>query len=693
MTTYNTGNPIGSTDARDLYDNAQILDKAVNGTGTYADRFGVARRSLAKMDSDFSAQLADAESDLNVYRADAAVSASQALGYLNTIRTTSYGAYASDPDTDPLGNPPTIGDEYFNTTGNLLKRFNGATWQASDINTANLAAPTGASLVGYTPAGTGAVATTVQSKLRETVSVTDFYANGVSGAKVDPTGVIDSTLGIQAAINTGKHVVFPAGSYKANNLTQSTGFQRFYAHGHVNIIKNANGPLLTASGSYVEFDGLQFIGTGFAGDNVVATGNHPRFINCASYGAAGRALKATGGHVQIIGTCGIYATTDTSATGYDIEIGVSGTATLYHELWGVYTSQATGGILLVDTGTHHIVGGQFGKLTIKYGTSPAGVNGGMTIGARILGDVLVEQSNAVFSGNQFSTVTITFAAGTGQHTLDTSNNLVNSTIVNNGNGNSPIVKSIGSGNPTGIRLQYGQDNYGNPVIRYVSGDIYFENSHLNMANGKALKFADSAGTVRNGISLSSGDDWSIGGFDAGAASGNFMNIIAGSGGMYLVVDGASRVQVTDSYFRPIADGSYNLGSAANRFNTIYATNATISTSDEREKQDIASLDDAEKRVAVTLKGMVKKFRFRDAVKEKGDGARLHVGVIAQEVVAAFQSEGLDAMRYGIICYDEWEAEGAVNHADSGEIVSPAREAGNRYGIRYEELLAFVISAL
>lgn len=48
MTTYNTGSPIGSTDARDLYDNAQNLDTAVNTPElTWTDRLGVVRRSMA----------------------------------------------------------------------------------------------------------------------------------------------------------------------------------------------------------------------------------------------------------------------------------------------------------------------------------------------------------------------------------------------------------------------------------------------------------------------------------------------------------------------------------------------------------------------------------------------------------------------------------------------------------------------
>jgi hypothetical protein len=422
---------------------------------------------------------------------------------------------------------------------------------------------TGSAYVGFEQSGTGATTRTVESKLRDVVSVKDFGAVG--------DGTTDDTVAIQAAINSGYSLVFPAGTYKCANLTQSTNFQRFYAAGNVTLQKNANGPILTSSGSDVEFNGIGFRGESatpsFTGNNFVSSGANLRLINCGSRWAYARAVLATGNHVQIIGTCDLYQTTDSSATGYDIEIGVSGTATLYHELIGVYSSQNTGGIKLIDVGSHTIHGGEFGKLYIAAGTSPAGVNGGKTIGARILGNVTVEISSAIFSANQFGTVTITFALGTSGCSLDQSNSMTAVTVVNNGNGNSPIIKSIGTGSPSGIILQYGQDT-SNSTIRYDADEIYFQDSNVSLANNKAIKFADSTGTYYTGLLLSSGDDWGI-----GANNGaNFTTVNSGSGGVYLGVSAVSIMQAYTGGIRPQTDNSYNCGTSTQRWAQAYATN-------------------------------------------------------------------------------------------------------------------------
>jgi len=128
------------------------------------------------------------------------------------------------------------------------------------------------------------------------------------------------------------------------------------------------------------------------------------------------------------------------------------------------------------------------------------------------------------------------------------------------------------------------------------------------------------------------------------------------------------------------DDAISLGSGSYRFKDIYATNGTIQTSDRNEKQDIEALSDAEQRVAVAAKGLLRKFRWKSSVEEKGDEARIHFGIIAQDLQSAFASEGLDAGRYGMFINSTWTDE------ETGEERS-------RMGVRYSELLAFIIAAI
>jgi hypothetical protein len=65
------------------------------------------------------------------------------------------------------------------------------------------------------------------------------------------------------------------------------------------------------------------------------------------------------------------------------------------------------------------------------------------------------------------------------------------------------------------------------------------------------------------------------------------------------------------------DDGIDIGRASARFDDIYATNGTIQTSDRNEKQDIEELSDAEQRVAVAAKGLLRKFRWKSSVAEKG----------------------------------------------------------------------------
>jgi hypothetical protein len=144
------------------------------------------------------------------------------------------------------------------------------------------------------------------------------------------------------------------------------------------------------------------------------------------------------------------------------------------------------------------------------------------------------------------------------------------------------------------------------------------------------------------------------------------------------------------------DNTVTLGFPSFRWTVVYATTGTINTSDANAKQDIAALNDAEKRVAIAIKSLIKKYRFKDAVAKKGDAARIHVGVVAQEVQAAFVAEGLDPARYALFCSDTWyEVDGKPASEANTQFTqnTPNAIEVTRLGIRYDELLAFVIAAI
>lgn len=94
----------------------------------------------------------------------------------------------------------------------------------------NSSAATDASQVSYIPPFVNSVATNVELKLSEYVSVIDFGAVG--------DGSTDDTAAIQAAIDTGKAVFIPAGTYKCSGITLDNSGQIIYGEGATQTILN-----------------------------------------------------------------------------------------------------------------------------------------------------------------------------------------------------------------------------------------------------------------------------------------------------------------------------------------------------------------------------------------------------------------------------------------------------------------------
>jgi hypothetical protein len=151
--------------------------------------------------------------------------------------------------------------------------------------------------------------------------------------------------------------------------------------------------------------------------------------------------------------------------------------------------------------------------------------------------------------------------------------------------------------------------------------------------------------------------------------------------------GDTRLRFVDQndYIRPAnsdgssRDGLTDLGASTGRFKDLYRSGSTISTSDRNMKQDERDLSEAETRVAQACKGLLKAFRFIDAVQVDGDGARIHFGIIAQDLQAAFETEGLDATKYAMF------RPSTLTDDEGDEQV--------RLGVCYENLLAFIIAAI
>ena len=131
----------------------------------------------------------------------------------------------------------------------------------------DLALSSGSSTVGYLPAGTNAVATTVQTKLRESVSVLDFMTAAQITDVQANTASIDVTTAVQAALTASVAVIFPPGTYLVSAVTLQ-GYQKISGYGATIKAATAAGKVFTVvEGSaglqtvdYTEIAGLSFVG-------------------------------------------------------------------------------------------------------------------------------------------------------------------------------------------------------------------------------------------------------------------------------------------------------------------------------------------------------------------------------------------------------------------------------------------------
>jgi len=199
--------------------------------------------------------------------------------------------------------------------------------------------PAGAANVGYTPAGTGAVARTVQGKLRESVSVKDFGAVG--------DGVTNDAAACQAAITsvdtgTGGTVYFPKGTYLlGSTLTITNGGVHLVGASRPSttlMASHSTGPVIRILNSYSHVHNMTVTATnarniGAAGRNIGIWMEAPdlvdssalRLWNCSIKNV--RIISQPSHGLLVVGACymGIFEQVDTSSNkghGFAVDLGI-----------------------------------------------------------------------------------------------------------------------------------------------------------------------------------------------------------------------------------------------------------------------------------------------------------------------------------------------------------------------------------
>jgi hypothetical protein len=221
--------------------------------------------------------------------------------------------------------------------------------------------------------------------------------------------------------------------------------------------------------------------------------------------------------------------------------------------------------------------------------------------------------------------------------------------------------------------------------------------------GGSLRLENADWIVNDDIFVRGGNAFNSAYISAATSSGGaYIEALGTNQNVRLAPSGSGDTVLTSTTpARPNSDGVASLGTSGFKWSEVWASNGAIQTSDEREKQQIVEVD------ATVLRAWGKvnfcQYKFNHAVERKGNKARWHIGVIAQRVKEAFESEGIDPFSYGILCYDEWgdeyeeirEPYTTIEKVTGKELTQYRftgekrliRAAGNGYSIRYDEALA------
>jgi hypothetical protein len=515
-----------------------------------------------------------------------------------------------------------------------------------------------------------------------TTNVVDYGA--------DPTGSNDSTVSINAALAAGTVVYIPQGTYRIDGAIIVGSNKTLLLDGtlsRLSAYSTSTRPVVILAGNYVSFKGnglTSVVNTQNNSPNgVVLWGSESpqtvavnyRFANvsdlqiaCRSDGTGvtnvSNTLSLQNSQFWLGGALydGIFQNLHLFNGGKQVYLNAISNGNTFNNIdcWNtrgytVYLDGISGGLITDNVFCNFMIDGSPYSTTSYYGryvNNCSFVNCGGEPGAGNWVDFDSTCSSLFFQGYDNHINSGNFLA-------------TNSTFFNNG--------------------QMSTNNLSSTNLNIVGGTASFSNSSSGSYNGITVNPEATAYGGAGGVAISPNNT-------PGSGTAQVYTWFQNSGSVgaltqhNVVIDG---YVYSGSGFQPKSDNTAPLGGASSRFTTVYATTGTINTSDANQKQQFASLSSAEIATAKAIKGLFKTFKFNEAVSKKGVNARTHIGVSAQDVQAAFTANGLDATKYGIFCSDTWYV---LNGAEVTQGTAGAT-AVTQLGVRYEELLAFVIAAM
>jgi hypothetical protein len=551
----------------------------------------------------------------------------------------------------------------------------------------------GSSVIGFLHSDTGSVPRTVEAKLEDTpVSVKDFGAVG--------DGIANDTAAIVAALGTNNSIYFPAGTYLVNgniNIQNKTLVGNSWRDTVIQLVgSNTNTPVFINSANSSSPWGS---GAGFTLTNLTVKGNwdgstaNPVSIN--DFDNLGSIVRWYAGTYVNITDCWIQ---DSFGHGLAFErLGYS-----YIQFNHIFVTKYDGIHLYGQTGSESVTSTWVSDNSIHScrGTACIYVRNCLTmIGTQ---NVLEDASIGFYvDGNDNRGVSFCF---------NDMEQMSGAGVYLEGNGTAFSISNNFLGVTTPIQIGSSGAEFKQGVFtNNAFGNLDYVTFMPTIGSGTTIdtpmnffgRAQDGAGTGRIGWRSNNNADTNpeveIIGVHYGTVNqrGGRLLFRTADPSTGVLSDRVLIDQVGNTY--PMVDNTQTLGAASNRWSVVYAGTGTINTSDADTKQDVRGLLDAEKAAAVEMKGLLKAFRFKDAVEDKGDGARIHFGAIAQDVAAVFAKHGLDANQYGLFCSDTWYVndEGKFYPAQvdtEGEPIKGLTPV-TRLGLRYDELFAFIIAAI